>query len=213
MTDYIDIYCERLAPGLWAEPMNAVTNGSFFIAAFFLFFLMKREGCKDRGALLLASLVLCIGIGSSLFHTFATPWAQMADVLPILFFQMTFIWLYASRAMKWGLVKSALLFVCFIAASAGFESLPAEMMNGSMGYVPALMFVAGFGVWHFLNAAHERWILLAAAGVFVVSLALRSVDMAVCESFALGTHFLWHSLNGVVLYLSTRAYIRAAVSV
>jgi hypothetical protein len=27
------IYCERLGPGLLAEPLNAVTNGSFPIAA------------------------------------------------------------------------------------------------------------------------------------------------------------------------------------
>lgn len=31
--DYIDIYCERLAPGLLAEPLNALSNISFLIAA------------------------------------------------------------------------------------------------------------------------------------------------------------------------------------
>jgi hypothetical protein len=31
--DPIDAYCERLGPGLWAEPLNAVTNLAFIVAA------------------------------------------------------------------------------------------------------------------------------------------------------------------------------------
>jgi hypothetical protein len=38
-----------------------------------------------------------------------------------------------------------------------------------------------------------------------VSLVFRSIDQAVCASFPLGTHFLWHCLNGLVLYLLLRA--------
>lgn len=30
MNEFIDIYCERLGPGLWAEPLNALTNAAFF---------------------------------------------------------------------------------------------------------------------------------------------------------------------------------------
>jgi hypothetical protein len=29
--------------------------------------------------------------------------------------------------------------------------------------------------------------------------------MAVCDALPLGTHFLWHSLNGLALYLLLRA--------
>ena len=29
----LDLYCERLGPGLLAEPLNAVTNGAFLVAA------------------------------------------------------------------------------------------------------------------------------------------------------------------------------------
>jgi len=30
----IDLYCERLGPGIWAEPINALTNLAFLVAAF-----------------------------------------------------------------------------------------------------------------------------------------------------------------------------------
>jgi hypothetical protein len=38
-----------------------------------------------------------------------------------------------------------------------------------------------------------------------MSLIFRSIDMAVCPELPLGTHFLWHLLNAVVLYLLLRA--------
>jgi hypothetical protein len=47
-----------------------------------------------------------------------------------------------------------------------------------------------------------------AAAVFVISLAFRTVDRAVCGTFPLGTHFIWHLLNAVVLFVLLRAAIR-----
>ena len=29
----VDHYCERIGAGLWSEPLNAVSNGAFLIAA------------------------------------------------------------------------------------------------------------------------------------------------------------------------------------
>jgi hypothetical protein len=47
--------------------------------------------------------------------------------------------------------------------------------------------------------------VLAAGATLAVSLFFRSIDNAICESVPLGTHFLWHLLNGLVLYLLLRA--------
>jgi hypothetical protein len=49
--------------------------------------------------------------------------------------------------------------------------------------------------------------LLLAAGVLLLSLTFRTLDLAICERFAVGTHFLWHLLNGLVLYLVGRAWL------
>ena len=35
----IDNYCERLGPGLWAEPLNAATNGAVLAAALYALML------------------------------------------------------------------------------------------------------------------------------------------------------------------------------
>lgn len=207
MNDTIDIYCERLGAGLWAEPMNAVTNAAFFIAALCAYVLAKKENVVNARVLLLIVLILIIGTGSTLFHTFATGWAQLSDVLPILFYQIAFIIFYANRVIGLNALKTALLFALFIATIIGFAQLPDEWLNGSLGYAPALLFVLGLGVWHTIHAERERYGLIAAGGVFTLSLSLRSIDMQLCEAWPMGTHFLWHILNGCVLYLTTRAYV------
>ena len=38
-----------------------------------------------------------------------------------------------------------------------------------------------------------------ASGLFAISLTFRSLDGPLCNVFPLGTHFMWHILNGVLL--------------
>lgn len=207
MNEYIDIYCERLEPGLWAEPLNAITNLAFIIAGFFALKLAQDEKALDWRSSLLIILIFAMGIGSGLFHTFAMTWAMMADVMPILAFQIVFLSVYTTRVIglhcKWGIVILGLFFATMYASM----QLPRDWLNGSLEYAPALIFVTGLGLYHLKNVARERFTLLGAAIIFAVSLALRSIDNAVCETFPIGTHFLWHCNNAVVLYLSTRSYI------
>ena len=40
----IDLYCERLDSSFWAEPINALTNVAFIIAAWGVW----RLGCKQK---------------------------------------------------------------------------------------------------------------------------------------------------------------------
>ena len=66
-TDYIDEYCERLAPGLWGEPLNALSNIGFFIAAWLIWrTLAGRQRVGDLRALDI--LLFLVGLGSLAFH-------------------------------------------------------------------------------------------------------------------------------------------------
>ncbi|EDM67003.1 hypothetical protein PE36_14019 [Moritella sp. PE36] len=81
----INIYCERLGPELLAEPINLFTNIAFLLAAVLL---LKQLSTPNKHITGLIGLLFIIGIGSMLFHSFATSWARFLDVLPILLFQM-----------------------------------------------------------------------------------------------------------------------------
>lgn len=210
MNKHIDIYCERLEPGLWAEPLNAITNAAFILAAFLAYLLAQRKGGLTLQSGVLITILTLIGIGSALFHTFANPLTLLMDVIPILIYQICFIWFYSLYIINLNAIKTAGLFAVFMALTTLTEMVPAGILNGSLGYLPAILFLAGFGVWHKAKIKTERYLLLLASGIFLISLTFRSMDMAVCETLSIGTHFLWHILNGCVLYLTTRAYILSA---
>jgi hypothetical protein len=71
-------------------------------------------------------------------------------------------------------------------------------LNGSIDYLPAL---AALLIMVWIVPAKLRTAVALAAAVFVISLAFRTVDRAICGAFPLGTHFIWHLLNAVVLFV------------
>jgi len=209
----IDSYCERLGPGFWAEPLNAATNGTFIAAALYALMLWRRTEGRDRPALWLIAIMFAVGIGSFLFHTFASRWALLADVLPIAVFIYGYFLLAMRRYLRLNLLVALAVTLLFIGLNASFGRLwfavfPGVTLNGSVGYIPAALALLGVGIAGLLR--HEREAgraLLLAAGVFGLSLTFRSLDDAVCHSWPVGTHFLWHMLNALVLGLLMRAAI------
>ena len=205
----IDIYCERTSPEFWAEPINAITNGAFLIAAIMVFVFARQRGDMSIGAYSLSGLIAAIGMGSFLFHTFATFETMLMDVIPILLFQIGFLALYSRDVIGLSRLKVAVMLVAFFAVSAAFGALPREWLNGSLSYGSAFVFVLALGVYHMVTHKPERFTLFATALTFAVSLTFRSIDEALCAQIPFGTHFLWHILNGVVLYGCARTYIVA----
>src|SRR5258707_1068344 len=85
--------------------------------------------------------------------------------------------------------------------------VPPRSLNGSVGYLPAL--VALIGVARAAHGPARRGLELAAM-IFTVSLALRTIDLKACDTLPLGTHFSWHLLNAAVLYVLLRTAIKEA---
>ena len=51
-----------------------------------------------------------------------------------------------------------------------------------------------------------------AAGAYALALVFRVIDEAVCPAVPIGTHFLWHSLNGFAAYLAIRCFVLSRTS-
>jgi hypothetical protein len=151
-------------------------------------------------------LLVTIGVGSSLFHTFATTWARVLDAVPILLFQLTYLWLYSREIIKLRFGYASALLATFLVAAYFGRQFP-HILNGSLIYAPAFLVTLGLGFYHYRAQKDERFAVLAAAGVFLAAIFFRSIDNAVCPSFPVGTHFLWHLLIPVVLYLFMRGLL------
>lgn len=169
---------------------------------------MRRT--TTRGSLPLTFLTLnlaCIGIGSFLFHTFANRMMMAADLLPIFIYQLAFLFFYVRFVAGQRARTVAGLLTLFVLLNLAFMRLPAEWLNGSLLYGGALLFILSIAAYHHATRKREPAILYLAAAIFLISLTFRSIDQWVCGWFPLGTHFIWHLLNGTVLYLTTRACV------
>ena len=202
----VDLYCERLGPGLWAEPLNASSNLAFLIAASAIWHLARGRQSLSGSIWLLISLVAAIGTGSLLFHTFATSWARFLDLLPILIFQVLFFWVYSRHVAGMGMGPTVSLCVGFVVVAFFAGQFP-HLLNGSLRYVPAILLLLAMGFYHHWKRKEERGLLLAAAGVFSIAFVFRTIDNGICPYFSPGTHFLWHLLNSVVVYLLLRGIV------
>jgi hypothetical protein len=208
----MDAYCERTAPGLLNEPLNAITNSSFLIAAWFAWFLAHRLRRRlSAGVLTLIWLSVSVGIGSALWHTYATAGTLILDIIPILIFLIWFFWLYmrSVAGMPTPLVLAAI--VAFLVTTVLAQRF-GDVLHGALYYTPALILLLVLGVFHARERTAARYSLLAAAGVYALALVFRTIDLEVCPSFPIGTHFLWHSLNGLAAYLAMRCVILSGKS-
>ena len=191
-------YCERTDASYWSEPLNAVSNAAFLIAAA----LCWRITARDHGARLLVVLLAAIGIGSYLFHTHAQLWAMLADVLPIQAFILVYIYLATVRflaAPAWAGLAAAVAFVPLSGlVGAGIAALFGPL-NGSVGYMPVVLLIVAYALALARRAPATARGMAIGAAILAVSLFFRTIDDAVCARFPPGTHFLWHALNGVML--------------
>ena len=191
----VDGYCERLGPDFWAEPVNAITNLAFLLAAAIMW---RRSLGLGRW---LAGVLALIGIGSFLFHTFAQPWAGVADVLPILVFVLLYI--FAANRDFWQLsfwhaLGVTLLFFPFAAATVPlFSMIPA--LGGSAAYAPVPLLILIYAVLLAKRLPEVSKGLTFGASILILSLTARTLDEPICAAVPMGTHFLWHLLNAVML--------------
>ncbi len=204
----VDGYCERSDPGFWAEPVNAATNLLFLLAA--LVMAHRLRGTRLPFANLLVAILAGIGVGSFLFHTFAQVWAGLADTLPILLFILAYVFA-ASRDFlglspsRSGLVAAGLI-TCAAVTVPLFAMIPG--LGASAGYAPVPVLIAGYAWLLRRRAPDTARGLTIGAGLLLLSLTARTLDDPLCAAVPLGTHFLWHIFNALLLGWMIEVYRR-----
>jgi hypothetical protein len=201
----LDHYCERTDPRFWAEPLNALSNLGFIVVAWLLWRDARNLDRLDSGVRLLLAIVFFVGIGSFLFHTFANTATLWLDILPILFFLLTYLWLSVRRILNWNIAAAAASVAVFLLAIFGAGRF-GYLLNGAPFYLPALLMLIGLSIAH-AERRGEYVTMLGATIVFVFALTFRTLDNTICHLFPTGTHFLWHLLNAVAMYYATRALL------
>lgn len=232
LSEHVFRYCERAtSEALFAEPLNAATNVAFLLAALVALLLLLRRPKDAQSAdhFLLIALVFLIGLGSAAFHVFADRLSGLADVVPIGIFMLVYLGFAVNRFLRvppgWTVLTiigfTAIVFItmqfrCWN-GGVGFPGAGVTnanvCLNGSLGYVPAMLALFMVGVLLRERRHSAALYLLWAGAIFAVSIALRSLDFVLCDAVVIagrkvGTHFAWHLLNALTLFLLLLASLK-----
>ncbi len=205
LSEQVIAYCERTDFSYWSEPVNAVTNAAFLIAAAVVW--RQTEGLALARAM--AVVLAVIGLGSFLWHTHATRWAGLADVLPILVFILLYLFAATRDFLRLETVWAVGAVALFLPYAVGFAWTVGQVLPGlgaNAVYFSVAALIAAYGLW--LRSRRTGQGLLIGAAILCVSLGFRMADDVVCVVFPIGTHFMWHILNAVMLGWMIHVYCR-----
>lgn len=202
----VDGYCERLGPGYWAEPVNAVTNLAFLLAAAIMWPRMRDLSLARA----MVAVLAIIGVGSFLFHTHANRLTSVMDVVPIAGFILLYVFaagrdLLGLRGWQAGL--SAVAFLPYAGVTVPLWAL-VPGLGSSAGYAPVPVLILLYAGLLRRSAPATAKGLAVGAGVLVVSLTFRTLDAPLCAANPRGLHFIWHILNAVMLTWMIEVYRR-----
>ena len=206
----IDGYCERIDASFWSEPLNAVTNAVFLMAAIWV---LRREELNNK-ARALAFLLGMIGIASFLFHSVATAWAGALDVLFILLFTLLYIFVATEDFL--GLPRRSALVVTLgyfpFSVVVDWLTLPLSFLGSTRIYIPILILITLYSLILYKKFPYLSRGLAMGALLLTISMFARSVDLPLCETISTGTHFLWHVINAIMLAWMIEVYRRHIIS-
>ncbi len=81
------------------------------------------------------ALAAMVGIGSAVWHMCPTPWSNSLDLIPILLFQLSFLWLYLTGIAGSGKFFASILLAAYVTVNILAGELP-PWLNGSVMYLP-----------------------------------------------------------------------------
>jgi hypothetical protein len=151
--------------------------------------------------------MILIGLGSFSFHTYANRLTGLLDVLAIALYLVAFAFLIPkqwSRSSKLIQLGSVLLLIVSIVLA---QLLTSYLKPAITGLPPGMYLGAWLAliiyalVTQYSNPSAARFLWMAVI-VFPFSLLSRQLDMPLCDPMG-GSHWLWHLLNGLTLYLSS----------
>ncbi len=206
--------CERGSDlGMWVEPLNTITSAGFLIAAFLIFRMYKAHAdYKDKRMWDVYFLNICmvfIGLSSIGFHMTPSYYTEIADTAFIVVFILVYFTSAMFRIVNLKKFAVVICFMAFVFTSKALVQLFPNALNDSVGYLSsmgAIIFIAVY-----LNvkrrAAATSFMLASILGM--VSLFFRVVDREVCDQLHIGTHFVWHTCNSILLFMLMKQLLRS----
>lgn len=208
------IYCETMSAtsaSFPVEPMNTISNGVIVMFGFLGLYFVAKRAPRAVDLYVLCALLITTGIGSGIWHGFRDRDALFFEVQSGLFFLFAVVFFWARRL--WSYLGAAV----FLALFYGGFSLSREYWDRAIFGIPVQRWVALAPIVILAGVAliAQTYIYSKRAALFggvalssaIVALTFRTIDLSVCASIPIGTHFLWHSFLSAGGFLGILALI------
>ena len=201
-------YCEYISNFWLHEPLNAITNFGFFIGAYFLYRLIKKNNLNMNLGTVLISMMIALGLGSLAWHSYRITPTLLMDEIPIyIFIAFAFYFLTKSlaRSHKLTIIISFFTALIYYAVFAYIPSL--NVFQGAFKYIfvvllfliLSMLIVKKFG---------PHYSLILPLSLLAFGVLFRIMDLYICPVFPLGTHFIWHILVVSTMYFTSIIILR-----
>jgi hypothetical protein len=189
-------YCETLSATYGAFPVEPANTASNAVIVLFglasLYFVIKRTP-RAYDLYVLSALLIATGIGSGFWHGLRDGSALFWEVRAGLFFLFGLAFCWSRRLWSYA---GAILFLA--AFSFGFQMSREYLVTAQrwVAIAPVVILFGSMLAGQTLVRSKKAALLgLGAMALSLTALGFRTYDLAVCDAFPVGTHWLWHMFN------------------
>jgi hypothetical protein len=205
-------YCETLSAlstnsiAFPIEPANTVSNGVIVLFGLASMYMVAKRTPRAYDLYIVSALLVACGIGSGIWHGLRDGTALFWEVRAGLFFLLGVAICWSFRL--WSPIISAAFVAAFVVS---FELSRDYFGITNQRWVAAAPAVILFGsilaAQTVIRSKKAALLGLAAMGLSLTALAFRTYDLTVCDSFPMGTHWLWHMFNSAGGFTAMMAII------
>lgn len=202
----VDNYCERLGPGIGAEPFNTLTGLAFLVVGLVAYVRGPLGDDRRAGA----GLAL-VGVASAAQHTFALYVTLWADIAANLIYLVLLGVLMLRRLAGAGAVAAFAWALAVV--GLGYSIAQNDVLRGVLGrgadmffLLLVILIVTALALRARYSATSGR--IVFAAAILALGLPFRFLDQDVCTLFPPGTHGIWHLMNATATALLLSALAR-----
>ena len=158
---------------------------------------------------ILTGLIFFIGIGSTVFHIVPNYYTELMDIIFIVAFINLYFLSVLRRIAYLSWFQTIIVFLAFLGTTNFIVDRFPHALNDSIGYLSSMLALCFVSFYLKIRKRPSAKYYVYAAFVGIISLSFRIIDNKICDDFALGSHFMWHSLNALLIYIVMKMLIRS----
>lgn len=212
--------CEALHSGesWFSEPLNVLSSALFLVTAFALHYYFRKSQNRhpsapryfDLDIRLLIGVIYAIGVSSLLLHSIPNSVTEFFDVISISLFIIVFFFSVMLRILRCSTRNIILAFLGFCFFTFSSITYMQSYMNGATSYISTMAALTMVAFYLYGKNHPSAKHFLAAGQIGIVALYFRSIDTKMCDFMPIGTHWIWHVMNAVLITIIMRELIKRA---